>query len=355
MQTEARSLRERSVGLQLIAIQAKARYLCKTTMFRKRKYDGGDSREMGLKRNQPYAQGPSLYGGMPGGPNMMYPAGAFGYPNQPPLFPVVRLRGLPFDITEGDVVDFFQGLDLIDILFVHKGGRFSGEAFCMLAYPVQDLNWWAQNQHSRVGSYNLSTYYILTGLKSAQENVDRSWPTIIGPILHGWVKTAGPQHTSPVEFALQRNRQNIGRRYIEVFRCKREEYYTAVAQEVSSSKFSSSPRRTGPPSRSKPSADGSKDDHVVYTGILRMRGLPFSAGKEEIIDFFKEFELTEDMVHLVVNPDGRPSGEAFVEFRSAEDSKEAMKNDRMTLGSRYIELFPSHMKEMDEAIVRERL
>ncbi|KAJ4800020.1 hypothetical protein LUZ62_051266 [Rhynchospora pubera] len=259
-------------------------------MFRKRKYDGGDSREMGLKRNQPYAQGPSLYGGMPGGPNMMYPAAAFGYPNQPPLFPVVRLRGLPFDITEGDVVDFFQGLDLIDILFVHKGGRFSGEAFCMLAYPVQ------------------------------------------------------------VEFALQRNRQNIGRRYIEVFRCKREEYYTAVAQEVSSSKFSSSPRRTGPPSRSKPSADGSKDDHVVYTGILRMRGLPFSAGKEEIIDFFKEFELTEDMVHLVVNPDGRPSGEAFVEFRSAEDSKEAMKNDRMTLGSRYIELFPSHMKEMDEAI-----
>lgn len=93
---------------------------------------------MGLKRNQPYAPGASLYGAMPGGPNMMYPAGAFGYPNQsPPPFPVVRLRGLPFDCSEDDVVDFFQGLDLIDILFVHKGGRFSGEAFCMLAYPVQ--------------------------------------------------------------------------------------------------------------------------------------------------------------------------------------------------------------------------
>jgi heterogeneous nuclear ribonucleoprotein F/H len=161
---------------------------------------------------------------------------------------------------------------------------------------------------------------------------------------------------SQVDFALQRNRQNIGRRYIEVFRCKREEYYAAVAQEVSSGKVGgSSPRRSMPPPRPRPSADGSKDDHVVYTGILRMRGLPFSAGKEEIIDFFRDFELSEQKVHLVVNPDGRPSGEAFVEFNSADDSKEAMKNDRMTLGSRYIELFPSHMKEMEEAISRERL
>ncbi|XP_078163686.1 RNA-binding (RRM/RBD/RNP motifs) family protein isoform X2 [Carex rostrata] len=251
---------------------------------------------MGLKRNQSYAPGASLYGAMPGDPNMMYPTGAFGYPNQSPAFPVVRLRGLPFDCSENDVVDFFQGLDLIDILFVHKGGRFSGEAFCMLAYPVQ------------------------------------------------------------VDFAVQRNRHNIGRRYIEVFRCKREDYYAAVAQEVSSGKVGgSSPRRTAPPPRPKPSADGSKDEHVVYTGILRMRGLPFSAGKEEIVDFFKDFELTEQRVHLVVNSDGRPSGEAFVEFNSSEDSKAAMKNDRMTLGSRYIELFPSHMKEMDEAMIRERL
>jgi heterogeneous nuclear ribonucleoprotein F/H len=159
---------------------------------------------------------------------------------------------------------------------------------------------------------------------------------------------------SQVEFALQRNRQNIGRRYIEVFRGKKEEYYAAVAQEVSSGKVGgSSPRRNVPPPR--PSADGSKDDHVVYTGILRMRGLPFSAGKEEIRDFFRDFELPEQKVHLVVNPDGRPSGEAFVEFNTTDDSKAAMKNDRMTLGSRYIELFPSHMKEMEEAISRERL
>lgn len=93
---------------------------------------------MGLKRHQPYPMEASLYGApAPGGMNMMYPAGPFGFPNQASLFPAVRLRGLPFDCSEVDVVDFLQGLDLIDILFIHNGGRFTGEAYCLLAYAVQ--------------------------------------------------------------------------------------------------------------------------------------------------------------------------------------------------------------------------
>ncbi|KAF9616467.1 hypothetical protein IFM89_029764 [Coptis chinensis] len=87
----------------------------------------------------------------------------------PPPFFVVRLRGLPFDCTEPDIVEFFSGLDIVDILLVNKDGRFSGEAFCVLGYPLQ------------------------------------------------------------VDFALQRNRQSMGRRYIEVFRTKRQEYYRKIA------------------------------------------------------------------------------------------------------------------------------
>ncbi|URD80397.1 hypothetical protein MUK42_18824, partial [Musa troglodytarum] len=36
------------------------------------------------------------------------------------------------------------------------------------------------------------------------------------------------------EFALHRDRQNMGRRYIEVFRCSKQDYYRAVAAEVNS-------------------------------------------------------------------------------------------------------------------------
>ncbi|KAL3611313.1 hypothetical protein D5086_002333 [Populus alba] len=240
---------------------------------------------MGAKRQRMVDQGPSFYGNSPGS-SFMYNTPPYGYVSQPPPpFPVVRLRGLPFDCTETDVAEFFRGLDIVDVLFVHKGGKFTGEAFCVLGYPLQ------------------------------------------------------------VDFALQKNRQNMGRRYVEVFRSKRQDYYKAIANEVSESR--GSPRRNI--SRAKSYDEGK--DLAEHTGVLRLRGLPFSAGKDDIMEFFKDFVLSEDSIHITMNSEGRPTGEAFVEFANAEDSKAAMAKDRMTLGSRYIELFPSSIEELDEARV----
>ncbi|KAF9665657.1 hypothetical protein SADUNF_Sadunf16G0145700 [Salix dunnii] len=257
-------------------------------MFRKTFPDGPDGREMGAKRQRMVDQGPSFYGNSPGS-SFMYNAPPYGYVSQPPPpFPVVRLRGLPFDCTETDVAEFFHGLDIVDVLFVHKGGKFTGEAFCVLGYPLQ------------------------------------------------------------VDFALQKNRQNMGRRYVEVFRSKRQDYYKAIANEVSESR--GSPRRNI--SRAKSYDEGK--ELAEHTGVLRLRGLPFSAGKDDIMEFFKDFVLSEDSIHITMNSEGRPTGEAFVEFANAEDSKAAMAKDRMTLGSRYIELFPSSIEELDEAVSRGR-
>lgn len=245
---------------------------------------------MGAKRQRLIDQGPSFYGPS-AGPSFMYNAPPpYGYVSQPPPFPVVRLRGLPFDCTEPDVADFFHGLDIVDVLFVHKNGKFSGEAFCVLGYPLQ------------------------------------------------------------VDFALQKNRQNMGRRYVEVFRSKRQEYYKAIANEVADA-HGVSPRRSN--SHRAKSHDEGKD-LAEHTGVLRLRGLPFSAGKDDIRDFFKNYDLSEDSIHITLNLEGRPTGEAYVEFASPEDSKAAMAKDRMTLGSRYIELFPSSHEELDEAVLRGR-
>ena len=91
---------------------------------------------MGAKRQRLVDQGPSFYGTSPG-PSFMYNPPPYGYVAQPPPFPVVRLRGLPFDCTETDVAEFFRGLDIVDVLFVHKNGKFTGEAFCVFGYPLQ--------------------------------------------------------------------------------------------------------------------------------------------------------------------------------------------------------------------------
>ncbi|XP_059665281.1 uncharacterized protein LOC132311399 [Cornus florida] len=256
--------------------------------YRGRYMDGGDGNQMAPKRQRVIDQGSSFYGTSPGSSFMYNPPPYSSYIGQPPPFPVVRLRGLPFDCSETDIAEFFHGLDIVDVLFVHKNGKFTGEAYCVLGYPFQ------------------------------------------------------------VDFALQRNRQNIGRRYVEVYRSKRQEYYKAIANEVSDS-------RGGSPHRSIPKAKSSDEGRdSADTGILRLRGLPFSAGKDDIIKFFEDFVLTEELIHIMVNSGGRPTGEAFVEFLSVEDSKAAMAKDRMTLGSRYIELFPSSLEELDEAVSRGR-
>ncbi|XP_034683855.1 heterogeneous nuclear ribonucleoprotein F isoform X2 [Vitis riparia] len=154
------------------------------------------------------------------------------------------------------------------------------------------------------------------------------------------------------DFALQRDRQNMGRRYVEVFRCKKQDYYHAVASEVNyegiyDNDFHGSP----PPSRSKRFSD---KDQMEHTEILKLRGLPFSVKKSQILEFFGDFELGDDKVHIACRPDGKATGEAYVEFASAEEAKKAMGKDKMTIGSRYVELFPSTPDEARRAESRSR-
>lgn len=223
-------------------------------------------------------------------------AGLFGGPgylstafSQARAFPAVRLRGLPFNCTESDVYEFFAGLDVVDVLLTHKQGRFSGEAYCVFGAPMQ------------------------------------------------------------VDFALQRNRQNMGQRYIEVFRSKKQEYYSAVAAEVT--EISKPTPRESAPSLPPPKAFSDKE-HLEHTGVLKLRGLPFSASKRDIKEFFKGFGLTDESIHFIIHTDGRATGEAYVEFSDSVQSKEAMCRDKKMLGSRYVELFPASREEAVRAVAR---
>jgi heterogeneous nuclear ribonucleoprotein F/H len=77
-----------------------------------------------------------------------------------------------------------------------------------------------------------------------------------------------------------------------------------------------------------------------------MRGLPFSATKENIVEFFNEFPPEEDSVVFSYRTDGRATGEAYAQFSSADESKAAMINlNRNMMGTRYIELFVSSKEE----------
>ncbi len=52
-------------------------------------------------------------------------------------FPCARLRGLPFDAMPEDVLAFFQGLVVLDVVVIASSfGRGSGEAFVLFANPM---------------------------------------------------------------------------------------------------------------------------------------------------------------------------------------------------------------------------
>ena len=90
-----------------------------------------------------------------------------------------------------------------------------------------------------------------------------------------------------------------------------------------------------------------------HTGYLRMRGLPFTSTKPEILDFFKVYSPVDNSITLTYRSDGRATGEGYIAFKTPEDAQDAMALHRNTMGSRYIELFISNKDEHARAQARE--
>lgn len=82
----------------------------------------------------PMGFGPGMVGGM--GPGFGAGPRGPGFAMEK-VFPVVRLRGLPFNAVEFDILEFFQGLDPVDVLIVRRDGRTTGEAYVLFANPMQ--------------------------------------------------------------------------------------------------------------------------------------------------------------------------------------------------------------------------
>lgn len=200
---------------------------------------------------------------------------------------VVLLRGLPFTCSPDDISAFFSGLDIVEngiTLVADSRGRRSGEAFVQF---------------------------------SCQEAATE---------------------------ALQRDRQLIGSRYIEVFPSSRDHAESTLRRMRSPPSFQNfSPaagRRTASASPSSSHytgasavADGSsRSAHYVH-----MRGLPFQVTAEDIVKFFAPLIVSKIMIEC--GPSGRPNGEADVYFRCHHDALAAMSKDRLNIGHRYMELF----------------
>jgi epithelial splicing regulatory protein 1/2 len=88
---------------------------------------------------------------------------------------------------------------------------------------------------------------------------------------------------------------------------------------------------------------------------IRLRGMPYSATLEMIMGFLGECGqyILPSGVHMVLNPQGRPSGDAFIQMMSPEWAARAALDQskggchKKHMGERYVEVFQCSGDEMN--------
>uniref|UniRef100_A0AAG5DSX4 RRM domain-containing protein n=1 Tax=Anopheles atroparvus TaxID=41427 RepID=A0AAG5DSX4_ANOAO len=218
---------------------------------------------------------------------------------------IIRMRGLPYDCTAKQVLDFFangeNSCNVLDgsegILFVKKpDGRATGDAFVLF------------------------------------------------------------EQESDASKALSKHRESIGQRYIELFRST-----TAEVQQVLNR--SMDPKTYEPPQppliAQLPQMQVQLlPQHVITSGTekncIRLRGLPYEAKVEHILHFLDDFanNIVYQGVHLVYNAQGQFNGEAFIQMESeaaAYQSAQQKHHKNMMFGKkqRYIEVFQCSGDDMN--------
>lgn len=125
-----------------------------------------------------------------------------------------------------------------------------------------------------------------------------------------------------VEKALKKNREHMGHRYIEIFESSPEDVVRSQEEKTEIKA------------------------RMMNDNVVRLRGLPYDATKDDIVNFFgNEFDIVEDGILLPIGSDGRSSGQAFVQFTNSADAAKALTKNRQNIGWRYIEVFESSMED----------
>jgi heterogeneous nuclear ribonucleoprotein F/H len=80
--------------------------------------------------------------------------------------------------------------------------------------------------------------------------------------------------------------------------------------------------------------------------VVHLRGMPWKATPRDIATFFGDLRVAPNGVHIVLNAEGRPSGDGFVEFETMADAVQALQKHKKYLGPRFVEVYATTLREM---------
>jgi hypothetical protein len=97
------------------------------------------------------------------------------------------------------------------------------------------------------------------------------------------------------------------------------------------------------------------EDRSLQGYVVRLRGLPYTAAEADVRSFMDGVQLSEspDCIVFAHAPNGRPTGEAYVELADEHALSLAMTRHKEVMGTRYIEVFNS--SKMDKLQAQRQL
>jgi len=139
--------------------------------------------------------------------------------------------------------------------------------------------------------------------------------------------------------ALSYTLSDIGNRFVEVFETNENEYNKARLSQYPE-------KREIRPEVSQNWAHLLQD----HTGIIKMRGLPYSCTEGDIREFFRNLNIMEGGIKRPIIG-GKASGECFVVFETKEEAYAALNLNMEKIGNRFIELFLSNNRELENFLI----
>ncbi|XP_054845809.1 G-rich sequence factor 1 isoform X2 [Eublepharis macularius] len=209
---------------------------------------------------------------------------------------VVRLRGLPYSCVEANISEFFSGLSIVDITFVmdQRGRRKTGEAFVQFATPEM------ANQ----------------ALLKHKEEIGNRYIEIF-PSQRSEVRTHNGFYRGRKMMGYPAMKQDPESVFEEAELCEALRPAAAYESDTENEVFKQAFEKPREPSES-----GSFSSlHFVH-----LRGLPFQATAQDIINFFAPLKPVR--VTMEYNSSGKATGEADVHFETHEDAVAAMAKNR---------------------------
>ncbi|XP_014211583.1 heterogeneous nuclear ribonucleoprotein H2 [Copidosoma floridanum] len=250
----------------------------------------------------------------------------------------VRLRGLPFGCSKEEIAQFFSGLEILPngiSLPTDYTGRSTGEAY--VQFVSKDVAERALQKHKeKIGHRYIEIF------RSSLSEVRGS----IGPKMRGGPMSAFNQRPAPYD---RGNRFGGANRFNNNSRGNRggnRDFDNNLGWN-NSNNFPSRGNNMGGglgggmDMGMKGSGNFRNSDNWNSNNIglhcVHMRGLPFRATEQDIADFFRP--IVPVNIRIILENGGRASGEADVEFGSHEEAVKAMSKDKSHMSHRYIELF----------------